>query len=163
LVNALKTRFLLLLTATPIETDLEEIYNLVTLLRPRQFATPAQFRKRFVNSADPTSPKDRQQLRSLLSEVMVRNTRAGSGLALPPRFGSTVTVDPEPNETEMYQAVVRLLREHSGDRGARLVASTLLLQAGSSAAALLGTLEHVALGDKHSEGFRAACARAAAL
>jgi SNF2 family DNA or RNA helicase len=163
LVNSLKTRFLLLLTATPIETDLEEIYNLVTLLRPGQFATPAQFRKRFVNSADPTSPKDRQQLRSLLSEVMVRNTRAGSGLALPPRFVSTVIVDPEPNEAEMYQAVVQLLREHSGERGARLVAATLLLQAGSSAAALLGTLQHVALGDKHSEGFRTACARAAAL
>ena len=60
LVNSLRTRFLLLLTATPIETDLEEIYNLVTLLRPGQFATPAQFRKRFVNSADPSSPKDRR-------------------------------------------------------------------------------------------------------
>ena len=158
LVNSLRTRFLLLLTATPIETDLEEIYNLVTLLRPGQFATPAQFRKRFVNSADPTSPKDRQQLRSLLSEVMVRNTRAGSGLALPPRFVTTVTIEPEPNETQLYQAVVQLLRDCSSDRGARLVASTLLLQAGSSTAALLGTLEHVASGEKHSETFRAACA-----
>ena len=163
LVNSLKTRFLLLLTATPIETDLEEIYNLVTLLRPGQFATPAQFRKRFVNSADPSSPKDRQQLRSLLSDVMVRNTRAGSGLALPPRFVSTVSIEPEPKEAELYQSVVRLLRDHSSDRGARLVASTLLLQAGSSTAALHATLEHVATGDKHSNDFRTACGKVATL
>ncbi|MGA9264301.1 MAG: SNF2-related protein, partial [Desulfobacterales bacterium] len=30
LVNALKTRFLLLLTATPVENNLMELYNLIT-------------------------------------------------------------------------------------------------------------------------------------
>ncbi|MSP63776.1 MAG: hypothetical protein EXR72_26210, partial [Myxococcales bacterium] len=34
LVDGLKSRFLLLLTATPIENDLEELYQLVTLLKP---------------------------------------------------------------------------------------------------------------------------------
>jgi SNF2 family DNA or RNA helicase len=159
LANALSTRFLLLLTATPIETDLEEIYNLVTLLRPGQFATPGAFRKRFVNGADPTSPRNRHELRHLLTEVMVRNTRAGSGLSLPPRFVTTVTIDPAPDDAAFYQAVVELLRDFSGDRGARLVAATLMLQAGSSIEAALGTLDTVLGGDKHTPEFRAACAR----
>lgn len=33
-------RFMLLLTATPIENELEELYQIVTLLKPGQFATP---------------------------------------------------------------------------------------------------------------------------
>jgi SNF2 family DNA or RNA helicase len=159
LVDGLSTRFLLLLTATPIETDLEEIYSLVNLLRPGQFATPGAFRKQFVNGADPTSPRNRQQLKSLLSEVMVRSTRAGSGLSLPPRFVTTVTVDPTAEESAFYQGVVALLRDSTGQQGSRLVASTLLLQAGSSVHAVLGTLENVLTGDKHGAEFRAACAR----
>ena len=88
--KSLRSRFLLLLTATPIETELEELYQLVTLLKPGQFATPAAFRRRFVDPASPTSPKNRGALRELLGEVMVRNTRASCGLKLPPRYVSTV-------------------------------------------------------------------------
>ncbi len=79
LVDGLKSRFLLLLTATPIETELEELYNLVTLLKPGQFATPAAFRavRRQEGSA---LAKNRERLRGLPAEVMVRNTRA-DGLA----------------------------------------------------------------------------------
>ena len=74
LVDGIRSRFLLLLTATPIENDLEELYNLVTLLKPGQFATPAAFRKQFVDAKNPTSPKNREKLRALLSEVMIRNS-----------------------------------------------------------------------------------------
>src|SRR5437870_5745209 len=66
LIDGLRSRFLLLLTATPIETELEELYQLVTLLKPGQFATPAAFRRRFVDPASPTSPKNREALRELL-------------------------------------------------------------------------------------------------
>jgi hypothetical protein len=82
LVDALHTRFLLLLTATPVETGIEEIHNLVTLLRPGQLSTPAEFRREYVDKKDPTSPRNRERLRGLLGDVMVRNTRAGCGLRL---------------------------------------------------------------------------------
>src|SRR5262249_15200593 len=66
-VDGLKSRFLLLLTATPIETNLEELYHLVTLLKPGQFATPAAFRARFVDPKDPLSLRNREKLRELLA------------------------------------------------------------------------------------------------
>jgi len=158
LVNAIQSRFLLLLTATPVETDLEEIYNLVTLLKPGQLTTPAEFRKQFVDPTDPTAPRDAERLRRLLGEVMVRNTRAQSGLALPPRYVTTVAVEPAEGERELYEAVVRLLREHAGDPKARLATSTLLLEAGSSPAALHGTLARLGAGDKHTRELRSATA-----
>ena len=52
-VNALPRQFLLLLTATPVQNSLEELYNLVTLLQPGQLPTPKEFRARFI---DPQTP-----------------------------------------------------------------------------------------------------------
>ncbi len=158
LVDGLHSRFLLMLTATPIETDLEELYNLVTLLKPGQFATPAAFRAQFVDPKDPLSPKNRERLRALLAEVMVRNTRADSGLALPPRYVSTTLVDPLPEERELYERVLALVRAHGADAGTRLVTSTLLLGAGSSPAAVRGSLERMSASDRRAPALRAALA-----
>ncbi len=140
LIDGLRSRFLLLLTATPIETDLEELYHLVTLLRPGQFATPAAFRRRFVDPECPTSPRNREALRELLGEVMVRNTRASCGLELPPRYVSTVVVDPDERERHLYAAAVEALRAASEPRRRR-TAGLLLLEAGSSPAAVRATLD----------------------
>jgi SNF2 family DNA or RNA helicase len=140
LVDGLRSRFLLLLTATPIETELEELYQLVTLLKPGQFATPAAFRRRFVDPASPTSPKNREALRELLGEVMVRNTRASCGLKLPPRYVSTIVVDPAVDERALYTATLGALRAASEPR-ARRTAGLLLLEAGSSPAAVRETLD----------------------
>jgi SNF2 family DNA or RNA helicase len=142
LVDGLRSRFLLLLTATPIETELEELYQLVTLLKPGQFATPAAFRRRFVDPASPTSPKNREALRELLGEVMVRNTRASCGLKLPPRYVSTVVVEPDEAERVLYGAAMAAVRGAT-EPGVRRIAGLLLLEAGSSPAAVRGTLEKV--------------------
>src|SRR5215470_14498115 len=140
LVDGLRSRFLLLLTATPIETELEELYQLVTLLKPGQFATPAAFRRRFIDPTNPTSPKNREALRELLGEVMVRNTRASCGLRLPVRYVSTVVVEPSDDERALYAAAMGALRDATEPR-ARRAAGLLLLEAGSSPAAVRGTLD----------------------
>jgi SNF2 family DNA or RNA helicase len=151
LVDGLKSRFLLLLTATPIENDLEELYQLVTLLKPGQFATPAQFRQQFVDPKDPTQPRNRESLRRLLGEVMIRNTRARCGLKLPPRFVTTINIEPAAEERALYDGVLDLLRAHAGDGRARQQAATLLVEAGSSPHALVGTLARLRAG-KHAFG-----------
>ena len=163
LIDGLRSRFLLLLTATPIETDLEELYSLVTLIKPGQFATPAAFRRQFVAAKEPTSPKNRERLRELLSEVMVRNTRAQSGLKLPPRFVTTVAVEPAAEERALYDRIVELLRAHAADAAARRASSLLLLEAGSSPAAVRVTVEKMRLGREQATPFRDDLARIAKL
>ncbi len=161
LVNGLRSRFLLLLTATPVETRLEEIFNLVTLLAPGQLTTPAEFRRSFVDPKDPTRPRDAERLRRLLGEVMVRNTRAQCGLALPPRFVETLAVEPLPEERAAYAEVVALLRDHARIGPARLASATLLLEAGSSPAAVRCTLEKIAGSTSHGEALRSGAAQIA--
>ena len=163
LVDGIKSRFLLMLTATPIETDLEELYNLVTLLKPGQFATPAAFRARFVDPKDPLSLKNREKLRELLGEVMVRNTRADSGLRLPPRYVTTVAVDPLPEEAALYDRIVKLQRDHAGEPGTRLLANNLLLMAGSSPAAVRGSIDRALTGAARSPALLSDLSAAGAL
>lgn len=161
LVNGLKSRFLLLLTATPVETALEEVFNLVTLLSPGQLTTPAEFRRQFVDPKDPTRPRDAERLRRLLGEVMVRNTRAQSGLALPPRYVETIAVEPLAEERAAYDDVIELLRAHGRAGRSRLTTATLLLEAGSSPAACLATLEKIAGSEAHESSLRAGAGRIA--
>jgi len=143
LVNALRARHLLLLTATPVETDLRELYNLVTLLRPGTLGTEADFRRRFTRRDDPLAPRDPQALRDLLREVMVRNTRATCGVRLPPRTVRTQVVEPTPEEAHLYAELRALARRAEalppGRRAARNLLRLLLEEAGSSAAAVART------------------------
>ena len=140
LVAHLTTRFLLLLTATPVENNVEELYTLVSLLRPGHLGGRAAFVRRLGGRSGRPSEAARREVRALLGEIMVRNTRALSGVHLPPRFARTILVEPTPDEGAMYRHLLEALRA-LGPRGqTRLLLSTLLQEAGSSPAALATTL-----------------------
>jgi len=111
LVDALRSRFLLLLSATPVENDLVEIYNVLSLLRPGLFSTEAEFRKTFVGSGPGRAPRDPGQLRGLLREVMIRNTRALAEANLPPRFAATLRAEPEGEEAALHRDVSAAVKE----------------------------------------------------
>ncbi len=109
-VNELQRKYILLLTATPVENDLDELYNLITLLKPGQLKTPREFRRQFVVRGDPRLPKNRGQLRELLGDVMVRHSRSQVNLRLPPRQASTIRLNLTPQEAEFYEAVSAIVR-----------------------------------------------------
>jgi SNF2 family DNA or RNA helicase len=134
LVNSLKKRFLLLLTATPVENNLMELHNLVTLLKPGQLKTAAEFKREFMTSGDPTDPRNREGLKELLGEIMVRNTRALAKIGIPPRFAQTVRVGSLDPEKDLYEGISSLVRTISKADGAtrRLLLKNLLEEAGSS-------------------------------
>jgi len=143
-VNALSRKFMLLLTATPVQNSLEELYNLVTLLQPGQLPTPKEFRARFIDPKRPRHPREPEELRRLLGQVMIRNTRANAGIQLPSRRAETVLFEPSDLERAFWQkwdaefraALLKLNPGHASLWG-RLV----LQAAGSSPAAWRSILE----------------------
>jgi SNF2 family DNA or RNA helicase len=145
LVNALKKRFLLLLTATPVENNLMELYNLVTLLKPGQLKTALEFRKEFMTRGDPTDPQNRSKLKELLGQVMIRNTRALAKIDIPPRFAQTIKLDPDKNENELYERISVLVQNinKTNGTGHKLLLKNLLEEAGSSPRAVSLTLSRV--------------------
>jgi SNF2 family DNA or RNA helicase len=143
-VNALPRHFLLLLTATPVQNSLEELYNLVTLLQPGQLPTPKEFRARFLDPKRPRQPREPEELRRLLGQVMIRNTRANAGLKLPPRRAETVLFEPDAVERAFWQQWETDLRHCLTQLSASqssLWGRLLLQSAGSSPAAWRSALE----------------------
>jgi superfamily II DNA or RNA helicase len=151
LVDALNKRFLLLLSATPVQNDLIELYNLLTLLKPGIFKTPQEFRAAYMTRGKPRQPANPERLRALTRDAMIRNTRAVVALKLPRRHATTVKVDGTPAEAAAYAdlaAAARRLAANSGatkDAGRRRAALHHLLgAAGSSPAAAAGALARFA-------------------
>jgi SNF2 family DNA or RNA helicase len=142
LVNALNKRFILMLTATPVQNSLIELFNLLTLLKPGLLQTEAAFKKEYVDSRNGRVPKNPEKLRSLMREVMVRNTRALVDVKLPKRFATTITVTPAAGEEKLYQDLSEYLRS-SEDKLDRLSRTNLLMRAGSSPGALADSLKQL--------------------
>ena len=110
LVNALKRRHLFLLTATPVQNNLLELYNLLTLLEPGHLKTETDFKRQYVRRGNPRDPRNRERLRSLLGEVMVRNTRSLVQMDLPPRYAQTILAQPHGDEAALYELLDDYLR-----------------------------------------------------
>lgn len=143
LVNNLKSKYLFMLSATPVQNNLIELFNLITLLKPGTLKTEALFKREYVKRGNPQEPVNPDRLRELLRSVMIRNTRSLVDLKLPKRFAMTLVVDPLPLERQIYDAISNLVRE--GGDGTDLprnktLFTTLLREAGSSPFALQGTL-----------------------
>jgi SNF2 family DNA or RNA helicase len=137
-VNALPRQFLLLLTATPVQNSLEELYNLVSLLQPGQLPSPKEFRARFLDPKRPRQPREPEELRRLLGQVMIRNTRATAGLKLPSRRAETVLFEAEESERafwEQWDGELRARLSQFNASQSNLWGRLLLQTAGSSPAA----------------------------
>jgi len=140
LVNSLQKRFLLLLSATPVQNNLIELYNLLTLLQPGIFKTPKEFRAAHMLPGKPREPVNRDKLRDLMRGVMVRNTRALAALRLPRRSAATFRATPNDAEAACYATLGELTRTMAVDGQHRLAVQHLLAAAGSSPAAATGTV-----------------------
>jgi len=137
LVDALNKRFLLLLSATPVQNDLTELYNVLTLLKPGIFKTLKEFRAAHVSPGKPRQPANPERLRELMRDAMVRNTRAVVALKLPRRHATTIRVDGSEGERTAYQELAAAARRLAaeGTSRTRLALQHLLGAAGSSPAA----------------------------
>jgi SNF2 family DNA or RNA helicase len=144
LARALSARYLLLLTATPVENRLQDLYELVSLVAPGLLGTPAQFRAQH-GSGESAVPRKVAELRARTREVMVRHRRSEVSVMLPQRLAETVLVTPSAEEAALYAAIATRIREEARDapRSRRLTLRSLARLAGSSPAAVAPTLVKV--------------------
>ena len=87
--SEIQKQFILLLTATPVQNNLEELFNLVTLLEPGLLSTARQFQRHFMDRRDKLTPRNVDELHALLAEVMIRNRRSTVGLQFTRRWART--------------------------------------------------------------------------
>ncbi len=154
-VAALKSKYLLLLTATPVQNDLRELYNLVNLLRPGTLGTYRGFRRRYMVRGDKRLPKNTAELSLLLRKVMIRTTRAKTNIRFPRR---TVHIRPfqlTSRERVLYDAVTEFVRTRFSDSDRtqflkwHFVSMVLQKEIGSSTPAARHTLERARMDPRY--------------
>jgi SNF2 family DNA or RNA helicase len=145
LVSAIRKRFIFMLSATPVQNNLLELYNLITLLQPGLLSTEAAFKKEYVKRGNLRQPNNPEKLRQLLREVMIRNTRSMVDVKLPKRFATTLYVPPTEGEKETYEdlsACMRLFHETAAAPELFTIRN-LQMAAGSSPFALRESIGHL--------------------
>ncbi|MFN7976049.1 MAG: DEAD/DEAH box helicase [Acidobacteriota bacterium] len=158
-VNAVKKRYALLLTATPIQNDLTELYNLANVLKPGCFGTIRSFKKYHVQDAAWRVPKNPRRLRDLLQEIMIRNRRATVGIDFPARRAAILHLSLSPPERAVYDRVTEYVRDEWATevdphyKALSLV--TLQRELCSSASAVKSTLERMAARETYPPATRA--------
>ncbi|MBM7623438.1 DEAD/DEAH box helicase [Sporohalobacter salinus] len=128
-VNNLSPEYMLFLTATPVQNELEELYNLVSLLRPELF-------KNYESEA----------LKQNLDQVMIRNERTDSELEFTDRDVKLLPLELNSREQQLYNGITDLVsqeyKRYKEENKNLLHLITLQREICSSSFAVIGTLQN---------------------
>ena len=109
-VNNIPKKHLLLLTATPLQNDLKELYNLINLLRPEIYNSYNDFKRNHVNSQ--RQVQNLSTLQEQLSDIMIRNNRDEFELETTnDRKLELIPVKLSNQEKKLYNMITDLIQE----------------------------------------------------
>ncbi|OME38337.1 SNF2-related protein [Paenibacillus sp. FSL E2-0274] len=117
-VQQLRKKYCLLLTATPVQNDLGELFNLITILKPGQLGNQGDFASNFV--VDKRQPKNEGQLRDELSKVMIRNRRGEGPVNFTKRKVRNIPLVLSQEEKDLYNSVTSFVKDQYQESGGNL-------------------------------------------
>jgi ERCC4-related helicase len=137
----------LMLTATPLQNKLEELYGLVSVFDPSYFYSLDAFRERYVKNRDLSGDDDLVERVATISKRTLRRD-ADKYIHLTKRLPLTVEFTPSPDEVKLYDLVNDYLQrdELFAFAGSQRHLSALIIRKrlGSSTYAVGSTLENIA-------------------
>ena len=158
-VNRIRKRYVLMLTATPVQNDLMELYSLITILAPGQLGTVRAFRNHFLDNTDSRRPKNAGSLRRLLNDVMIRNRRSKVDISFPQRRAAIYHLTLSEAEWQLYADVTDYIRrrfqDRESDKHLRLTLMILQRELSSSPQAVASTLRKMVNDRGYSDTARA--------
>ncbi len=140
LADDITARHALMLTATPIQNNLIELYNLINLIKPGLLGTMQNFEEEYIGDAQGRVLLHAQRLQTLLQQVLIRNRRSETGLKFPARKVETHRVKASKGEYELHQSVSHFIRTYKQFFESHLALMVLEREVASSAPALSKTL-----------------------
>jgi len=116
-VKEIHKKYCLLLTATPIQNEMDELYNLINLLKPGHLGHATSFSSNYVEGK--RQAKNNEQLRGEIEKVMIRNKRSDGGVHFTSRRVQSVPIELSKEELDLYHGVTRFVRDqyHTGSGG----------------------------------------------
>ena len=146
LVESLQKKFLLLLSATPVQNNLRELYNIIDLIRPGLLGSWSSFNTSYAadEKGRTINPMKRNELQEILSSVVVRTTRreVKNYIDFTDRIPKTHLFEPSDAEKALYQTAtnyVRSMWQSLADTSPMTITFSLMIlqrQVASSSAAI---------------------------
>ncbi|MGV2067027.1 SNF2-related protein [Agrobacterium sp. 22-226-1] len=147
--DATKSSFKVLLTATPLQNSLMELYGLVSVVDERHFGDEASFRSQYV--AGPGARNGlvflRKRLEPICKRTLRRQVQQAGLIRYTERRPFTVQFDPSPDEMRLYTGVSAYLQRTDtiafGNKPNQLVTMVVRKILGSSTFAVAETLTKI--------------------
>jgi SNF2 family DNA or RNA helicase len=104
----LQAKFKCILSGTPVENHLSEIWNLFNFINPGLLGSQDSFQKRFTLPIERNhDPHARHALKRLIQPFILRRTKAQVLEELPPKTEKTIFIDMDFEERHFYEALRR--------------------------------------------------------
>ena len=148
-VNAINKKYMLLLSATPVQNSLEELYNLITLIRPGQLRTYSYFKKTFIADKSGLEVKNRAKLNDLMASAMIRNRRSQVDVKFTKRFATTKIIKSAEAEKALYDDISNFVRrEYDAGNLSRMSLKNVQERIGSCPYAATLSIQSILNGEK---------------
>ena len=120
----LQAGFKIIMTGTPLENHLGELWNLFRFINPGLLGSLEQYNKRFAGPIErDKNSQAKHQLKKLIQPFILRRTKSQVLQELPPRTEIPIYVELSPEETAFYEALRRdslaTLSTNDGPPGAK--------------------------------------------
>lgn len=103
LLNTFLFQHRVLLTGTPLQNNLGELYNLLNFLQPASFPSLSLFEEKF---KDLSSAEKVEELKKLVAPHMLRRLKKDAMQNIPPKTEKMVPVELSPIQAEYYRAML---------------------------------------------------------
>ncbi|MCA3160345.1 MAG: DEAD/DEAH box helicase family protein [Burkholderiales bacterium] len=148
LQRALKDRFKLLLTATPLQNSLMELYGLVSIVDEKLFGDEVSFKVNYGGKPTPASLAIlRDRLKPICLRTLRKDVQAAGHINYTKRISSTFTFEPHDTEVKLYDGLSRYLQRKDtiafGAKPNQLVMLVIRKILGSSTFAVADTLTSI--------------------
>src|SRR5699024_1991670 len=108
MIRAIQKKYCLLLTATPVQNKLRELFNLVTILKPGLLGTYESFKRKYRTENDIQSDK---HLKTIIQQVILQNTRKLTFIYNVKRQVETLLHNYNEDEQKVYQTLSNIRQD----------------------------------------------------
>ena len=153
-VDRIQKKRFLILTATPFQNDLLELYNLLHLLKRGHLGTMKEFRSQFLHRGNKRHPLHPEELKRKLDEVMVRRIRRQTNVDYKKRLAKIIPIDLTDAEKLIYENICDMLKTkyfsvNGTEINGRLIIFAILPKVTSSSRSAIESLQKIIDDDKY--------------